>query len=292
MVSSSGAGIQAGAGSGASAGDAVAGSVSDHGAGSIANGQTGGKFSSSKAAGSFSRSSASFTVSHQQLTTGGGHSTELTTAAEEQKLAAHAKRLNDLINKAATTTTANSTPTSTTTGSPTPPSTTTGAPPPTQTVATTKVVVRTKIKTVVHNHTITRTITKTVAPKLPVGAFMPSRHPELGLHSFTITGMNIGCVLARTGVRCGIAHRDWTTPKLPSSCRAKPESTLALAGRGLPKFSCGGSNPIHPGANVMPSGWDTTVGDYTCQVRSFAVDCFNSKSRSGFTIGRTGYSLY
>lgn len=153
---------------------------------------------------------------------------------------------------------------------------------------------RIKVFTIYRNRTrtITKTITRTVPPKVPAGAFMPSKRPELAQRAFTITGANVGCVLATSGVRCGIAHRNWTAPAQPKSCKSGWGSTIALAAKGLAKFSCGGSDPVDTSAKVIPSGWDTTVGDYTCQVRSFGVDCFDSKSNSGFTFSRTGYSIY
>lgn len=151
---------------------------------------------------------------------------------------------------------------------------------------------RIKVFTIYRNRTITKTITKTVPPKVPAGAFLPSKHPELAQSGFTITGTNVGCVLAPTGVRCGIEHRGWTAPAQPKSCKSGWGSIIALATKGLAKFSCGGADPVNTSAKVIPSGWDTTVGNFTCQVRSFGVDCFGAKSNSGFMISRTGYSIY
>ena len=154
------------------------------------------------------------------------------------------------------------------------------------------VIHRTRVVTLIRTRTVTRTITKTVAPKIPAGAFMPSTKPELAQRVFTISGSNIGCVLSATGVRCGIEHRSWTAPAQPKTCKSSWGDTLALTSQGLAQFACGGGDAVNKLAKVIPSGWDTTVGDYTCQVRSFDVDCFNDKSNSGFTISRTGYSIY
>jgi hypothetical protein len=164
--------------------------------------------------------------------------------------------------------------------------------PPAQAHTKVLVIHRTKIVTLIRTRTITRTITKTVAPEVPAGAYLPSRKPELAQRVFTITGSNLGCVLSATGVRCGIEHRDWTGPAQPKSCQSSWGNILALAAHGLAKFACGGGAPVNRSAKVIPAGWDTTVGNYTCQIRSFAVNCFNAKSRSGFTLSRTGYSIY
>lgn len=210
-----------------------------------------------------------------------------------------ANKLNNLINQSATNTPPPLTTTtrhSTTTAPPTQAAT----PPKTRVV----VVIRTKIHTVYVNRTttktvaktvpktVTKTVTKTVAPKVPTGAFLPSKHPELGQQSFTITGSNLGCTINQTGVRCGIKNRSWTPPVQPSSCKSTWGDTIALASKGLPTFACGGNSPIQVGAKVVPSGWDDKVGNYICQVRSFDVNCFNSTSNSGFMISRTGYSVY
>ena len=169
-------------------------------------------------------------------------------------------------------------------------------PPPTRvkTVTKKKVVVvnRYKVYTVFRTRTITKVVTKVVAPQVPAGAFLPSKHPQLGQQSFTITGSNVSCVIGSSGVRCAIKVRSWTAPAAPASCRSTWGSVIALASRGLPKFACGGSNPLDSPSKVIPSGWDDKVGNYTCQVRSFGINCFDSQSRSGFMIGRTGYTLY
>jgi hypothetical protein len=139
--------------------------------------------------------------------------------------------------------------------------------------------------------TVTKTIVKTVRPDVPVGAFLPSKHPELAQKSFTVTGSNIGCEIDGATVRCGIQHRAWAAPLQPSSCTASWGDTIDLGGHGPPTFACGGSNPISASATLIPSGWDDKVGSVTCEIRSFGVNCF-SASHSGFMISRTGYALY
>jgi hypothetical protein len=79
---------------------------------------------------------------------------------------------------------------------------------------------------------------------------------------------------------------------LPISCHSSWGDTIALPSSGLPKFVCGGSSPVDPAAKVVPPGWDDKVGNFICEVRNFGVDCFDSKTRSGFMISRTGYTLY
>ena len=137
----------------------------------------------------------------------------------------------------------------------------------------------------------TKTVTKTVAPDIPSGAFMPSTHPVLSETSFTVSGGNIGCAFGRGGLRCEIQQRVWAPPAQPASCGGSWGNALNLGATGGPTFACGGSSVASANAQVVPDGWDDRVGQITCQVRSFGVDCF-SAGRHGFIVSRTGYTLY
>ncbi|HET9094837.1 MAG TPA: hypothetical protein VFN36_07080 [Solirubrobacteraceae bacterium] len=153
-------------------------------------------------------------------------------------------------------------------------------------------VTRVKLHTVYRERTVTKTVIKTKNPNVPAGAFLPSTHPVLAQTSFTVSGGNVGCRLTPGTARCGVQHRTWAPPVQPGSCTSTWGDTIGLASTGLPQFVCGGSSPIDPAAKLIPSGYDDTVGQITCQIRSFGVNCFNAKSRSGFVLSRTGYALY
>jgi hypothetical protein len=146
-------------------------------------------------------------------------------------------------------------------------------------------VTRTKTKT------LTKTLTKTVNPDVPDGAFMPSSHPALALTSFVVTGGNVGCSIGHTSVRCDVVQRVWAPPAQPSSCTTTWGNAVVLSGSESTEFVCGGTAAISAGANVVPDGWDDTVGQITCQVRTFGVDCFSTTDH-GFILSRTGYTLY
>jgi hypothetical protein len=152
-----------------------------------------------------------------------------------------------------------------------------------------KPTVRTVTKTVVK--TVNHTVTKTVPPNIPAGAFMPSKHPVLAQPSFTVAGSNVVCDISSSGIRCGILRRVWAAPVQPASCKGSWGDTIALPAKRIPNFVCGGNNPMSTDAKVIPVGWDDQVGNFTCQVRSFGINCF-SKSRSGFILSRTGYAFY
>ncbi len=179
---------------------------------------------------------------------------------------------------------------------PTPPKRAAPAPTPSRPITRTRTVVvyvtHIKFHTVYRDHTVTRIVTRTKNPNVPAGAFLPSTHPVLAQSSFTVSGGNVGCQISGATARCGVVHRTWAPPVQPGSCRSTWGDTIALPPTGLPQFACGGSNPVDPAAKVIPSGYDDTVGEVTCQVRSFGVDCFNAKSRSGFMLSRTGYARY
>ncbi|MDE3132009.1 MAG: hypothetical protein KGL16_12735 [Acidobacteriota bacterium] len=155
---------------------------------------------------------------------------------------------------------------------------------PTPPKTTVRTVTNTKLKTV------TRIVTKTVTPNVPAGAFLPSKHPVLAQQSFTVSGSNIACELAGGAVRCAILRRVWVAPLQPSGCKGAWGDTIALPRQGVAAFVC--SNRTIPAAGmVIPIGYDDKLGDFTCQVRSFGIDCF-SPARHGFLLSRTGYTFY
>ena len=173
--------------------------------------------------------------------------------------------------------------------------TTTTAPP----KIVTKVVVvpsKPKIKIVTLTRFATKVVTKTVtvAPKVPVGAFLPSTHPALSLTSFKVASGTVGCVIGGGSVRCDVARQTWTAPVQPESCTQSWGTGIVLinsAGAHLPQFACGGTSALRAGAKTIQKGYDDTVGDVTCQVRGFGVDCF-AADQKGFILSPTGYILY
>jgi hypothetical protein len=293
VVSGSGVGISAETGlSGGSAGNgAAAGSLSSAPTGTLSSGKSGNLISASAKA---TLSVAKTAVTHSSQSTVLMTPTQVK-QAEQRSSSPTGGKPNDATAVTPPSSTA-TTPASATVnkpaGSSSSSATQQASSTPAQTHTKVLVIHRTKIVTLIRTRTITRTITKTVAPKVPAGAYLPSKKPELAQRVFTIAGGNLGCVLSGTGVRCGIEHRNWTGPAQPRSCQSSWGNTVALAAHGPARFACGGSAPVNRLAKVIPAGWDTTVGNYTCQIRSFGVNCFNAKSRSGFTLSRTGYSIY
>jgi hypothetical protein len=121
---------------------------------------------------------------------------------------------------------------------------------------------------------------------------MPSKHPALSLTRFITRGSNLGCVLSTTQVRCVVVSRVWTAPAQPKACTAAWGGALVLSRTGLAQFACGGLSKPPSHATVIADGWDDTVGGFTCQVRSFGVNCFNLSDRRGLLVSRTGYTTY
>ncbi len=139
--------------------------------------------------------------------------------------------------------------------------------------------------------TVTRYVTKTVAPNVPTGAFLPSTHPALAQRSFTVPGENVTCTFAAGSVRCEIEQHTWVPPLTPAGCSSSWGNALVLQDGGTGGFACGGDPVTSAAPWLMSDGWDDTVGKITCEVRSFAVDCF-SKSGHGFIVSRTGYLVF
>ena len=52
-------------------------------------------------------------------------------------------------------------------------------------------------------------------------------------------------------------------------------NAIELGRHGVASFPCGGHSAISAGSEVVPIGWDDTIGHVTCQVRGFGVDCFS-----------------
>ena len=183
----------------------------------------------------------------------------------------------------------------------TPPAKTTTTPPSTTTTRTgthktttgghTKQPTRTKttVRTVTKTRTVIKTVTKTVNPDVPAGAFLPSKR-VLAQAIFTVAGSNVTCQIFTGSIRCEIIRRVWAAPVQPATCRGVWGDTISLQQQGLPQFICSYKN-TPTNAFVVPVGYDDKVGNFTCQVRSFGVNCFSS-SRSGFLISRTGYQFY
>lgn len=153
---------------------------------------------------------------------------------------------------------------------------------PTRTVTVTKRSAPTKV---------THYVTKTVTPDVPTGAFLPSKHQAVTQRSFTVSDGNVSCSFAGGGVRCEVQQRVWAPPVQPADCTSNWGNTLALHGSGQAAFLCGTTAATPADAQVIPDGWDDSVGQTTCQVRSFAVNCFSRAGR-GFIISGTGYQLY
>lgn len=183
----------------------------------------------------------------------------------------------------------------TTSSTPSSTSTTVSRPATTSTTKTSTTPVHTVYRTIyvtrVHRKTVYLTRTVTVAPDVPEGAFLPSKHPQLTERSFTVSDGNIGCTIGTGVVRCGILRRNWVPPLQPSDCKGSWGDTIALSGKTAAQFACAGPNPFSATSSVVPDGWDDRFGTVTCEVRIFGVDCFAS-SKHGFIIGRTGYALY
>jgi hypothetical protein len=151
-----------------------------------------------------------------------------------------------------------------------------------------------KIVTVTKYATKYLTKTVTVAPKVPVGAFLPSTHPALSLTSFKVAGRSVGCSIGGGSVRCDVAHQTWTAPAQPASCTQNWGTGIVLLNSNaahLPQFACGGASALRASAKVVNNGYDDTVGGITCQVRGFGVNCF-ATDKKGFILSPTGYILY
>ncbi|MGC9221799.1 MAG: hypothetical protein ACP5H2_10695 [Solirubrobacteraceae bacterium] len=138
-----------------------------------------------------------------------------------------------------------------------------------------------------------RYVIKRESPAIPSGAFLPSGHPHLTLDSFTVPDQNITCALSSGSLRCVIARRHWTAPTMPSSCNAAGwGSVITVPASAPPAFTCTADTTLAHDVAQVPNNWDDSIGSFTCEVRSFGVNCFTTHGRYGLILSRTGYTFY
>jgi len=144
--------------------------------------------------------------------------------------------------------------------------------------------------------------TKVVAPDLPGGAFLPSKHAALSMTSFALPDNTIACEISGGSVRCDVdsALQSWNPPAKPGTCTASWGSGIVLTdgAKTPPQFACGGTSVLSLNAPEIAYGDDDKVGPITCQVRTGVVNCFaknpvlSASGDFGFILSLTGYYLY
>jgi hypothetical protein len=96
---------------------------------------------------------------------------------------------------------------------------------------------------------------------------------------------NIGCTMAKTGVRCDIRKREWSIPPKPRSCDFDWDGSLGLNRTGRAHFLCVSDSAFGVGG-VLPYGQSKSRGRFTCKSRTTGVRCVNRRNGHGFKVSR------
>jgi hypothetical protein len=146
----------------------------------------------------------------------------------------------------------------------------------------------------------TRTTVKRVSPTsavarrqlgIPAGALLASDRVVHSVSSFTVSDRNVSCTLAGGVPRCAVIRHVWSAPAQLAGCDTADGVAFAVHGHAAAGLSCGTPGLAEIRKPVIAAGTDLADGKGYCEVRSFAVACFVLKGH-GFTVSRTGYSLY
>jgi hypothetical protein len=111
----------------------------------------------------------------------------------------------------------------------------------------------------------------------------------VALTAFSSPSRNIGCYLARDGVRCDIAKRTWSPPRKPASCHLDYGQGIALTARA--RFVCAGDTAL--GAKrTLAYGHTIRAGHYSCTSSATGMTCRNRVTGHGFTLARQRYRIF
>ncbi len=103
---------------------------------------------------------------------------------------------------------------------------------------------------------------------------------------------NIGCVIAKQGVRCDIREHTWPTPPKPASCDVDYGGGVQVGRSGDGSFVCAGDTALDSSADVLGYGDRIKKGKFRCASKSKGMRCVNRKSKHGFFLSRTSVRLF
>jgi hypothetical protein len=102
---------------------------------------------------------------------------------------------------------------------------------------------------------------------------------------------NIGCYIAKWGVRCDIRHRSWTPPPKPGNCELDWGQGTAVEKHGRAGIVCAGDTTLDQGP-VLLYGHAISKGRFRCVSRSSGMRCVNRRNGHGFVLSRESYRLF
>ena len=96
---------------------------------------------------------------------------------------------------------------------------------------------------------------------------------------------NIGCYIAKSGVRCDIREHAWDPPPKPRSCAVDWGFGLTVGRRGFAHWVCAGDT-VFGGKHVLGYRESIRRGRFTCTSYRNGMRCVNERNEHGFKLGR------
>jgi hypothetical protein len=96
---------------------------------------------------------------------------------------------------------------------------------------------------------------------------------------------NIGCAIARSGVRCDIRERHWRPPPKPASCPVDWGNGVNLGRSGRARFTCAGDTVLGMG-RTLAYGQSIKRRQFVCTSRRRGMRCSNSRNGHGFFLSK------
>lgn len=102
---------------------------------------------------------------------------------------------------------------------------------------------------------------------------------------------NIGCAMAKGGVRCDIEEHSWQPPPKPSWCPDEWGNGLSVGVTGLGQFTCAGDSVLGQG-RVLSYNRAWLLGRFVCTSSTTGMRCDNTITSHGFFLSREQVRTY
>jgi Family of unknown function (DUF6636) len=109
--------------------------------------------------------------------------------------------------------------------------------------------------------------------------------------SFESPSHNIGCYLAKSGVRCDIRAHTWKPPPKPKSCDLDWGNGLEVGRRGFGRWVCAGDTVLG-GERVLGYRESLRRGRFQCTSYRNGMRCVNLRTDHGFKLARRKASWF
>jgi hypothetical protein len=129
------------------------------------------------------------------------------------------------------------------------------------------------------------------AAKRGAPAPSPKARKVIKLTGFSSPTKNIGCFIARDGVRCDIRERSWKPPHPHRACELDFGQGITLTPGDMPSFVCAGDTALGS-KSTLAYGKAIQAGVLRCDSKPTGMTCRDTKTGRGFTLSRQIYKLF